>query len=42
MSNNVAVKLAPSKLGPIEAVLDVSPPSVPFHSQSYLREPVSV
>ena len=42
MSNNVAVKLAPNKLGPIDEVCDVLLPSVPFHSQLKFLAPVPV
>ena len=42
ISNNVAVKLAPSKLGPTGLLELGLLPSTPFHSQSHFLEPVSV
>ena len=42
MSNNVAVKLAPSKLGPIDEVCDVLLPSVPFPLPIKISTPVPV
>ena len=42
MSNNVAVRAAPNKLGPTLAVELGLLPSIPFHSQSQFLAPVPV
>ena len=42
MSNSVAVKLAPTRLGPTAPVALGLLPSTPFHYQSHFLDPVIV